>query len=138
MDTADGAIGRWVSEKGAGREIASFGSCFVAGTAVTFALGGFIVERGGVEAVFIAAATVLIPAGVAWWIGVRDPIQPSSSANRPRGSIIRALGLLPPAVHLGGGVDQASYEQEGAGFGVEDGPEEGAVGDQHEVRLWPC
>ena len=96
-----GAIGRWVSVKGAGRIISSFGSSFVAGTALTFALGGFIVEQGGVVAVFMAAATVLIPAGVAWWIGVRDPIQPSSSANRPRASITRALGLLPPAVALG-------------------------------------
>ena len=96
-----GAIGRWVSVKGAGRVISSFGSSFVAGTALTFALGGFIVEQGGVVAVFMAAATVLIPAGVAWWIGVRDPIQPSSSANRPRASIARALGLLPPAVSLG-------------------------------------
>ena len=96
-----GAIGRWVSVKGAGRIISSFGSCFVAGTALTFALGGFIVERGGVESVFIAAATVLIPVGIAWWIGVRDPIRPSSSANRPGGSITRALGLLPPAVALG-------------------------------------
>ena len=49
----------------------------------------------------MAAGIVLIPAGVAWWIGVRDPIQPSSSANRPRASIARALGLLPPAVALG-------------------------------------
>ena len=96
-----GAIGRWVSVRGAGRIISSFGSCFVAGTALTFALGGFIVERGGVESVFIAAATVLIPVGIAWWIGVRDPIRPSSSANRPGGSITRALGLLPPAVALG-------------------------------------
>ncbi len=96
-----GAIGRWVSVKGAGRIISSFGSSFVAGTALTFALGGFIVEQGGVVAVFMAAATVLIPAGVAWWIGVRDPIQPSSRANRPRASITRALGLLPPAVALG-------------------------------------
>ena len=44
-----GAVGRWVQEKGAGRVIASFGSCFVAGTALTFAIGGLIVERGGVE-----------------------------------------------------------------------------------------
>ena len=96
-----GAVGHWASDKGAGRVIASFGSCFVAGTALTFALGGLIVERGSVEAVFIAAAVVLIPVGVAWWIGVRDPIQPSSDANRPGGSITRALGLLPPAAAIG-------------------------------------
>ncbi len=42
-----GAVGRWVQEKGAGRVIASFGSCFVAGTALTFAIGGFLVERAG-------------------------------------------------------------------------------------------
>ena len=35
-------------------------------------------------------------------------------------------------------VDQASYEQKGAGFGVDDGPEEGAVGDYREVGLWRC
>lgn len=96
-----GGVGRWASEKGAGRVIASFGSCFVAGTALTFAMGGFIVEQGGVEAVFIAAAVVLVPVGIAWWIGVRDPIQPSSDANRRGGSITRALGLFPPAVAIG-------------------------------------
>ena len=96
-----GAVGRWASEKGAGRVTASFGSCFVAGTALTFALGGLIIERGGVEAVFIAAATVLVPVGIAWWIGVRDPIQPSSGTNITSGSTLRALGLLPPAAAIG-------------------------------------
>ncbi len=96
-----GAVGRWASDKGAARVIASFGSCFVAGTALTFALGGLIVERGGVDAVFIAAALVLVPVGIAWWIGVRDPIQPSANADRGGGSITRALGLLPPAAAIG-------------------------------------
>lgn len=96
-----GAVGRWASDKGAGRVTASFGSCFVAGTAITFALGGLIIERGGVEAVFIAAATVLIPVGIAWWIGVRDPIEPSSHTDSTNGSTIRALGLLPPAAAIG-------------------------------------
>ena len=96
-----GAVGRWVTEKGAGRVTASFGSCFVAGTALTFALGGFIVERGGVEAVFIAAATVLIPVGIAWWIGVRDPMPRSSDTEDPGGSIGPALWLLPPAAGVG-------------------------------------
>lgn len=96
-----GAVGRWASEKGAGRVIASFGSSFVAGAALTFAVGGFMVEQGGVETAFVAAAIVLIPVGIAWWIGVRDPIQPSSDVNRWGGSITRALGLLPPAVAIG-------------------------------------
>ena len=96
-----GAMGRWALDRGAPRVIASFGSCFVAGTALTFALGGFIVQQGGVETVFMAAAVVLIPVGVAWWIGVSDPIEPSSDANRRGGSITRALGLLPPAVAIG-------------------------------------
>ena len=96
-----GAIGRWIQGERAGRVIASFGSCFVAGTALTFALGGFIVERGGVEAVFIAAALVLIPVGIAWWIGVRDPIKGSSDTEDPSGSIGPALWLLPPAVGVG-------------------------------------
>ena len=96
-----GAVGRWASDRGGGRVIASFGSCFVAGTALTFALGGFIIERGGVEAVFVAAATVLIPIGVIWWIGVRDPVKPPSTANSRGGSTIRALGLLPPAATIG-------------------------------------
>ena len=39
---------------------------------------------------------------------------------------------------LGHRVDQASYEQEGVGFEVDDGPEERAVGDHREVRLWTC
>ncbi len=92
-----GALGRWASEKGAGRVTASF----VAGTALTFALGGFIVERGGVEAVFIAATTVLIPVGIAWWIGVRDPIERSSEVNQSGGSTGQALWLLPPAAAIG-------------------------------------
>ena len=96
-----GALGRWVSEHGAGRVTASFGSCFVAGTALTFALGGFIIERGGVEAVFIAAAIVLIPVGIAWWIGVRDPIETSPEAELSGGSTGQALWLLPPAAAIG-------------------------------------
>ena len=96
-----GAVGRWASEKGAGRVTASFGSCFVAGTALTFALGGFIIERGGVEAVFIAAATVLIPVGIAWWIGARDPIEKSPEAEQSGGSTGQALWLLPPAAAIG-------------------------------------
>ena len=96
-----GAVGRWASEHGAGRVTASFGSCFVAGTALTFALGGFIIERGGVEAVFIAAATVLVPVGIAWWIGVRDPIDRPSEAEQSGGSTGQALWLLPPAAAIG-------------------------------------
>ncbi len=96
-----GAVGRWASGKGAARVIASFGSCFVAGTALTFALGGLIVERAGVATVFIAAAAVLTPVGIAWWIGVRDPIEPVSGTHRRTGSIVRALGLLPPAAAIG-------------------------------------
>lgn len=96
-----GGIGRWASERGAGRVTASFGSCFVAGTALTFALGGLIIERGGVEAVFVAAATVLIPVGIAWWIGVRDPIDRPSEGEQSGGSTGQALWLLPPAVAIG-------------------------------------
>ena len=95
------AVGRWASTKGAGRVTASFGSCFVAGTALTFALGGFTVEQGGVKAAFFAAGTVLIPVGIVWLIGVRDPIEPSSEIHHPGGSITRALGLLPPAAAIG-------------------------------------
>ena len=81
--------------------MASFGSCFVAGTALTFAVGGFIVERGGVEAAFFAAAAVLVPVGVAWWIGVRDPV-PADSVREPwAGSVAKVLWLLPPAAALG-------------------------------------
>lgn len=96
-----GGLGRWVPEDKAGRVIASFGSCFAAGTALTFAIGGFIVERGGVEAVFIAAAAVLVPVGVAWWIGVRDPIVGSPVDELPGGPITRVLWLLPPAAAIG-------------------------------------
>ena len=96
-----GAVGRWVQDKGSGRVIASFGSCFVAGTALTFAIGGFIVERNGVEALFMAAAAVLIPVGIAWWIGARDPIKASPVAEPSDGSIVRSLWLLPAAVAIG-------------------------------------
>ena len=105
-----GAVGRWVETKGAGRVIASFGSCFVAGTALTFAIGGshvyagryrFRDERGGVEALFMAAAVVLIPVGIAWWIGARDPVEPSPVDEQTGGSIVRSLWLLPPAVAIG-------------------------------------
>ena len=96
-----GAVGRWASDRGVGRVTVSFGSCFVAGTALTFAAGGFIVERAGVNAVFLAAGTVLIPVGVAWWIGVRDPITPPSDVTSPGGSSARAFWLLPPAAASG-------------------------------------
>ena len=96
-----GALGRWVPEERAGRVMASFGSCFAAGSALTFALGGFIVERGGAAAVFIAAAAVLVPVGVVWWIGVRDPIAEPPDSERPRGAAGRLLGLLPPAAAIG-------------------------------------
>ena len=96
-----GGLGRWVQEDKAGRVIASFGSCFVAGTAFTFAIGGFIVERGGVHTVFIAAAAVLAPVGLVWWIGVRDPIVGMSVGGRSGGSITGVLWLLPPAAAIG-------------------------------------
>ena len=96
-----GALGRWVESGRSDRVIASFGSCFVAGTALTFAVGGFIIERGGVEAVFLAASVVLVPVGVVWWIGVRDPLPDSSLADRASGAIAAAIRLLPPAVAIG-------------------------------------
>ncbi len=96
-----GGVGRWVASKGSGRVIASFGSCFVAGTALTFAIGGFIAERSGVETLFGAAAAVLIPVGIIWWVGARDPVQTPSSEAPSGGSILRSLWLLPPAVTIG-------------------------------------
>ena len=63
----------------------------MAGTALTFVIGGFIVERAGVKAVFVAAAATLLPAGVAWWIGVRDPIGAPPASSRTGGSLARAL-----------------------------------------------
>ena len=96
-----GGLGRWVSKERAGRVIASFGSCFVAGTALTFAIGGFIVERAGVEAVFLAAAAVLVPIGVVWWIGVRDPVPVKTSDDPSGGPVTRVLWLLPPSAAIG-------------------------------------
>ena len=96
-----GGLGRWVSGRRAGRVIASFGSCFVAGTALSFAVGGFIVERRGVDAVFLAAAAVLLPVGVAWWIGVRDPVPAATAGGPPAGSMSRVVWLLPPSAAIG-------------------------------------
>jgi len=96
-----GALGRWVEASRSARVIASFGSCFVAGTAVTFAASGFIIERGGVDAVFLAAFLVLVPVGVVWWIGVRDRVPEASRADRASGSVWAAIRLVPPAVALG-------------------------------------
>ena len=96
-----GGLGRWVRGRRAGRVIASFGSCFVAGTALTFAVGGFIVERSGVEAVFFAAAAVLLPVGVVWWIGVRDPVPSAKPGGPPAGSVSGVVGLLPPSAAIG-------------------------------------
>lgn len=96
-----GGLGRWVSEQRAARVIASFGSCFVAGTALTFGIGGLIVDRAGVDAVFFAACAVLVPIGVIWWIGVRDPVTSERSDQRRGGSIKPVLWLLPPSVAIG-------------------------------------
>lgn len=96
-----GALGRWVEAGRSARVIASFGSCFVAGTALTFAVGGFIIERGGVDAVFLAAFLVLVPVGVVWWIGVRDRVPEASPADRAAGSVAAAIRLVPPAAALG-------------------------------------
>ena len=96
-----GGLGRWVSRRQAGRVIVSFGSCFVAGTAITFAIGGFIVERSGVTAVFLAAAAVLVPIGVVWWIVVRDPVVVKRADERSGGSMVRMFWLLPPAAAIG-------------------------------------
>lgn len=96
-----GALGRWVEAGRSARVIASFGSCFVAGTALTFAASGFIIERGGVDAVFMAAALVLVPIGVVWWIGVRDQVPEASPVDRASGSIFAAIRLLPPASAIG-------------------------------------
>ncbi len=96
-----GGLGRWVSRRKAGRVLASFGSCFVAGTAFTFALGGLIVERGGVAPVFIAPAAVLVPIGLLWWMVVRDPVGAGEAAEPSRGSLVRIIWLLPPAAAIG-------------------------------------
>ena len=96
-----GALGRWVEAGRSARVIASFGSCFVAGTAITFAVGGFIIERGGVDAVFLAAFLVLVPIGIVWWIGVRDPVHQASPFGRASGSMTAAIWLLPPAAAIG-------------------------------------
>jgi len=96
-----GGLGRWVSEQRAPRVIASFGSCFVAGTALTFAIGGLIVDRAGVDAVFLAACAVLVPIGVVWWIGVRDPVTLEKKDEGATGSITRVLWLLPPSAAIG-------------------------------------
>lgn len=96
-----GALGRWVEAGRSARVIASFGSCFVAGTALTFAVSGFIIEQGGVDAVFMAAALVLVPIGVVWWIGVRDQVPEASPVDRVSGSISAAIRLLPPAAAIG-------------------------------------
>ncbi len=96
-----GGLGRWVSDERAARVIASFGSCFVAGTALTFAIGGLIVDRAGVDAVFLAAAGVLTPLGIIWWIGVRDPVTRVEETRPERGSMGRTLWLLPTAAAIG-------------------------------------
>ena len=96
-----GGLSRWVSKRRAGQVIASFGSCFVAGAALTFAAGGFIVDRAGVDAVFIAAGAILIPIGFAWWIGVRDPVAAARTEELSRGSFTRVFWLLPPAMAAG-------------------------------------
>ena len=96
-----GALGRWVEAGRSARVIASFGSCFVAGTALTFAVGGFIIERGGVDAVFVSAFLVLVPVGIAWWIGVRDRVPEASPVGRTSGSMAAAIWLLPPAAAIG-------------------------------------
>ena len=96
-----GGLGRWVSSRSVGRVVASFGSCFVAGTALTFAVGGFIVERSGVAAVFWAGAAVLVPVGIVWWIGVRDPVSRGTVGDPEAGSIGKVVWLLPPSAAIG-------------------------------------
>ena len=97
-----GALRRWVPPERADRVIASFGSCFVAGTALALALGGLIAERAGARMAFLAAAAVLIPLGALWWATVRDPVSPPSPA--PGGTwrgARRAAPLLLPAAAIG-------------------------------------
>lgn len=96
-----GGLGRWVSRERAARVVASFGSCFVAGTALTFAIGGFIADQAGADAVFLTAAAVLAPLGVVWWIGVRDPVTSEKRDRSTGGPITRILWLLPPAAAIG-------------------------------------
>lgn len=97
-----GALRRWVPPERADRVIASFGSCFVAGTALALALGGVIAERAGPRAVFLAAAAVLIPLGALWWTAVRDPVPPPAAPpGGTREGMRRAAPLLFPAAAIG-------------------------------------
>ena len=97
-----GALRRWVPPERASRVIASFGSCFVAGTALALALGGVIAERAGAQRVFLAAAAVLIPLGLAWWAAVRDPVGKPSPVRPGAGAgMRRAAPLLVPAAAVG-------------------------------------
>ena len=99
-----GALRRWVPPERASRVIASFGSCFVAGTALALALGGVIAERAGAQRVFLAAAAVLIPLGLAWWAAVRDPVEKPRPARGGEGmgpGARRAVPLLVPAAAIG-------------------------------------
>lgn len=98
-----GALRRWVPPERADRVIASFGSCFVAGTALALALGGLIAERAGARMAFLAAAAVLIPLGALWWATVRDPVSPpppTAGGGTWRG-VRRAAPLLLPAAAIG-------------------------------------
>lgn len=96
-----GGIGRWVPEKDSGRILGAFGSCFVAGTAITFALGGVLVDRFGTDILFTGAAAVLIPVGLWWLAAVRDTVTVDVARTAGDGSIRRLLWLLPTGSAIG-------------------------------------
>jgi predicted MFS family arabinose efflux permease len=78
-----------------------FGSCFVAGTAITFALGAVLVDSFGTDILFTGAAMVLIPVGVVWWLAVRDIVSTEVVRFADKDSVGPLLWLLPPSAAIG-------------------------------------
>ncbi len=96
-----GGIGRWVPEDVSDRVRAAFGSCFVAGTAITFALGAVLVDLFGIEILFTGAAMVLVPVGVIWWLAVRDVVSNEVVRSGDKEPLGPVLWLLPPSAAIG-------------------------------------
>lgn len=94
-------VSRWVTGVKASQVSAAFGTSYVAGTVLALALGGVLVAWGGISTLFFAAGIFLIAVGIAWWIGIRDPMPERAPRKAAEGSMNTALWLLPPAALAG-------------------------------------
>ena len=95
-----GSIPRWVPADSVDRVGATFGSSFVAGSALALAVGGVLLSVSGLTAAFVGPAVIMVTMAIVWWTVSRgaNPVRAvpprQRSAGAGRATITRGLLLL--------------------------------------------